>query len=495
MKNTLFGFLSACALTVCCAPRASALTATPSTTEGPYYTLSSANLVYTNPSAYGSTHLQTVEGTDNDLVHITAASTAASGTLTKLSGRLYNTAGTAIAGATIELWVADNNGIYTYVSASSGGNNYSGRDRNFQGFGKTTTTSSGYYEFLTIRPGLYTGRIRHYHLKVKVGSSTILTTQFMPADEAASTPSDGIVAGLGSSLSLCTYTPSSGSFSWGSASYTGLIVSKDLVINYTPAATTAKLVNVSSRARVETGDNVVIAGFVIAGTGSKNVLVRGLGPTLAASGITNPLADPVLSVYDAAGSLVGSNDNWRTNQAAVSATGLAPASDLDAALTLALAPGAYTAVLGGVNSGTGTGLVEVYDLSTTDSAIRISNLSTRAQVQTGQAVLIGGIVVQGTVSRRFLVRALGPTLANFGVANVLADPTIELMNASGVSVATNDNWASATNAAEVTASGLAPTDARESALLVTLTEGAYTIVVRGVGDTSGVGLVEFYELP
>ncbi len=656
------------------APQAWAETATPSVTEGPYYTLASANLVYSNPTAYGSAHLHTTDGTDNDMVHVYASSTSiASGTITKLSGNLVNTSGTPISGATIELWVADNNGIYWYVSSSSGTNNFANRDRNFQGFGTATTNTAGYYEFLTIRPGLYTGRIRHYHLKVKVGSTLILTTQFMPADEATATSNDGIVAGLGSQISLCTYTPTSGSFTFNGATYTGLIVSKNLVINYaatttapaittqpasvsatvgagasftaassgttpitwqwyktgsgaisgatsatyalsnlvaanagsyyavatnsagsatttaatltvtaastpsittgatlpggvigvaysqtlgasggttpyawtlaagtlpaglqlssagvlagtpttaatstftvqvrdaagavaakdftltvTATGTTTKMINVSSRARVDTGDNVVIAGFVVSGTGTKQVLVRGIGPGLASAGITDPLANPTLTVYDATGAALNTNDDWRAQEAVITPTGLAPSNDRDAALALTLAPGAYTAILSGVSAGTGTAIIEVYDLTTSDSAIRVVNLSTRARVLTGQNVLIGGIVVQGTAGKRFLVRALGPSLGAAGLANTLTDPSIQLVNSAGTPVATNDNWATATNAADVTATGLAPGDSRESALLVTLTEGAYTVILSGAGGSTGVALIEFYELP
>ena len=667
-------FLLAAMLFLGLAPRAWSETATPSVTEGPYYTLSSANLVYSNPTAYGSAHLHTTDGTDNDMLLVyTSSTSSASGTITKLSGYLINTSGTPISGATVELWVADNNGIYWYVSSSSGTNNFANRDRNFQGFGTCTTNSTGYYEFLTIRPGLYTGRIRHYHLKVKVGSTLILTTQFMPADEATSSSNDGIVAGLGSQISLCTYTPTSGSFTFNGATYTGLIVSKNLVINYaatttapaittqpssvsaavggsasftaaasgttpmtwqwyktgsgaisgatsathtlsnlvaanagsfyavatnsagsattgtatltvtaastpsittgvtlpggvigvayaqtlvasggtapyawtlasgalpaglqlspagvlsgTPAAaavstftaqvsdaagvtasraftlavtatgTATKMINVSSRARVETGDNVVIAGFVVSGTGTKHVLVRGIGPGLAAAGISDPLANPTLTVYDTTGTALNTNDDWRAQEAVITATGLAPSNDRDAAISLTLAPGAYTAILSGVSAGTGTAIIEVYDLTTSDSAIRVVNLSTRARVLTGQNVLIGGIVVQGTAGKRFLVRALGPSLAAAGVANTLGDPTVQLVNAAGAVVAANDNWATATNAAEVTATGLAPGSAAESALLVTLTEGSYTVIVSGAGGATGVALIEFYELP
>lgn len=216
---------------------ANALEVTPSTTEGPYYTLSSANTILSSSSANHAPHLLTVKGTDNDMIHIYAGSTQASGTITALSGTVVNTSGTAIVGATVELWIADNNGIYNYVSSSSGTNNYASRDQNFQGFGKCTTSASGAWSFLTIKPGLYVGRIRHYHLKVKVGTVPYVTTQLMPATEAAATPSDNIVASLGSSLSRCTYTPVSGTITWGGDSYTGQIVSgRQLVINYSASS-------------------------------------------------------------------------------------------------------------------------------------------------------------------------------------------------------------------------------------------------------------------
>ncbi len=227
-------------------------TTSPSTTEGPYYTLSSANLVYTNPSAYGSAHLHTVEGTDNDLIHIYSTSTASGGLVTKLAGQLRNTAGTPIAGARIELWQADNkggsatatgsSGIYTYLSSGSNMNNYSARDPNFQGFGACTTDASGNWSFLTIRPGLYTGRIRHFHIRVFISGTLILTTQFMPLDEATATPNDNVYASIpAAQRSMATYTPASGSFTFNGTTYTGQIVTKDLVISYTPAVTPASI--------------------------------------------------------------------------------------------------------------------------------------------------------------------------------------------------------------------------------------------------------------
>ena len=233
------------------------LTATPSTTEGPYYTLASANTL--------DKTIFTGAAGDNDLLHITASSVQASGTVQMLSGTLVNTSGTAIAGAVIELWEADNNGIYYYVSSSSGTNNYANRDTLFQHYGTCTTDSSGAWSFLTIRPGLYTGRIRHFHLKINIGGTLYLTTQLMPADEAAATPSDNIVSGLGSNLSLCTYTPTTGLITWGSSTYTGLIATKQLVVNYTVTTTAPSITTQPSALSVSSGSS---ASFSVTASGT-----------------------------------------------------------------------------------------------------------------------------------------------------------------------------------------------------------------------------------
>lgn len=255
----------------------------------------------------------------------------------------------------------------------------------------------------------------------------------------------------------------------------------------------APLVNVSTRARVETGDNVVIAGFVISGSGSKRVLVRTLGPSLAAFGVTGPLADPNIEIKNAAGTTLATNDNWRSNEAAVVASGFAPGSDLESAVVLDLAAGSYTAIVRGNGSAQGVAIVEVYDLDAPGASARLVNLSTRATVGLDQNVMIAGIVVGAGQTKRVLVRSLGPTLANFAVPNVLADPTIELRSGDTL-VAENDNW-QATQMTDITASGFAPPDAREPGLIVTLGPGSYTAIVRGKNATSGNAIVEIYELP
>ncbi len=258
-----------------------------------------------------------------------------------------------------------------------------------------------------------------------------------------------------------------------------------------------RLINLATRLRVETGDNVLIGGFVIQGTGTKRVIVRALGPSLPVAG---PLADPTLQIVNSQGQTIASNDDWRTSQQAViQQAGLAPSNDKESAVLLDLPAGAYTAVVRGFNGGQGVGLVEVYDLQVGNTEpARLINIATRGRVQTGDNVMIGGLVVSNGANKRVLFRALGPSLAGAGVANVLADPTVEIVNSQGVTVAANDNWQNQTSggsAAEITSFGLAPTNPNEAAVIVTLPPGGYTAIVRGANFTTGVALIEAYELP
>ena len=258
----------------------------------------------------------------------------------------------------------------------------------------------------------------------------------------------------------------------------------------TPAAI-AQLLNISTRAHVQTGENVLIGGFIVTGTDPKRVIVRALGPSVPVGG---RLANPALDLHD--GNTVISNDNWRSDQEAeIQATGLAPQNDLESAIVRTLAPGSYTAVMRGANGSTGIGLVEVYDL-TPNSISLLGNISSRGLVETGENVMIGGFIV-GPVdhgSPQVVVRAIGPSLASSGVANTLQDPVLELHDQSGTILATNDNWLTDRNSSFVLAAGLAPSDTRESALAITLTPGNYTAIVRGANDTMGVALVEVYNL-
>lgn len=246
------------------------------------------------------------------------------------------------------------------------------------------------------------------------------------------------------------------------------------------------LVNVSARADVLTGQNVAIAGFIITSTATttKQILIRGLGPSL---GLSGSLANPTLTLNGPNG-LIYSNNNWKeSQQSEIAATGLQPSNDLESAIIWTLAPGTYTAILAGYNGGTGIGLIDVYDIT---GLAPLVNVSSRARVGISNNVLIGGVIVQD--SKRAVVRALGPSLT--GVSGTLQNPRLDFYNGSGTLVASNDNWASGSAGSEIQRLGLAPTNPNESAILPTLGAGNYTAVVSGVNNTTGVGLVEYYAL-
>ncbi len=272
------------------------------------------------------------------------------------------------------------------------------------------------------------------------------------------------------------------------------------------APLTSQLLNISTRARVLTGDQVLIAGFIINGSGAKKVIIRGLGPSLAAAGLTGLLADPTLELHQGNTTLV-TNDNWKirsngtSQQAEVEATTIPPTNDLESAIVMTLNPGEYTAILKGRNNGTGVGLVEVYDLTSTGSS-KFANISTRGLVSTGNNVMIGGVIVGGgnNVGARIGVRAIGPSLSGMRVSGALADPTLELHDSNGALLAVNDNWkindqTNQSQEAEVRAAALAPTNDLESAIITSLLPGPYTAIVRGKNNTTGVALVETYNLP
>ena len=258
--------------------------------------------------------------------------------------------------------------------------------------------------------------------------------------------------------------------------------------------------NISTRMRVLTGDNVLIAGFIIAGTEPKNVIIRGIGPSLTGAGIT--LADPTLELHQGDVTL-STNDNWKINdqtgqsqEADIRATTIPPSNDLESAILMTLSPGAYTAILAGKNGGTGVGVVEVYDLAQGANS-KLANISSRGFVDTGDNVIIGGFIVGGGSGNggRVIVRALGPSVP---VAGALADPTLELHDRSGTTLATNDNWKTRPNGssqqAEIEVTTVPPASDLESALVQTLPPGNYTAIVRGKNNTTGIGLVEVYAL-
>ncbi len=255
----------------------------------------------------------------------------------------------------------------------------------------------------------------------------------------------------------------------------------------------ASFQNLSARAHIFTGEQILIGGFIIEGTENKMVLIRGLGPSLAAFGVVNPLANPTLSLYDHTATLVAANDNWKdTQQAQIQATGLAPSNDFEAAILATLSPGAYTAFLQGKAATTGIGLAEIYDVDPSVNA-QATNLSARGFVGTGNDVLIGGIIIRGPTGsmQRVLIRALGPSLG--GVASPLANPKLSLHDANGNVIANNDNWQDSQQA-DIAATGKAPPNTKESAILALLAPGNYTAIVTGKNGTTGVGLIEFYSL-
>jgi hypothetical protein len=260
---------------------------------------------------------------------------------------------------------------------------------------------------------------------------------------------------------------------------------------------TAQAINLSTRMRVETGDNVAIGGFIITGTAPKHVLLRAVGPTLVQTGITNALPDPVIELHGPGGFATITNDNWRDDpaqEAAITATGIAPASNLEAAIDATLSPGTYTAIVSSTNHNTGVGLVEVYDLGQ-GVAAKLGNISTRALVGTGGEIVIGGFILGShSDADRIVVRGIGPSLTAAGVPNALPDPTLELRDGNGTLLASNNNWQdNPAQAAELIAAGLAPTNNLESAIATTLPAGAYTALLSGVNDGVGVGLVEVYD--
>lgn len=262
-----------------------------------------------------------------------------------------------------------------------------------------------------------------------------------------------------------------------------------------PSTPLAKAVNISTRVFVGTGERVSIAGFIVTGDVPKRILIRGIGPSLAANGVPSPLPDPALALFDGAGKQVRLNNNWRDSQPdEIMATGLPPQNNLESAIVAALPAGHFTAVLSGNNGMTGNGLVEIYDLEPGTGAT-LANLSTRGFVGAGDNAMIAGVIIGEGESPIVVLRALGPTLANAGIVNPLLDPTIELHNNNGAVIGFNDNW-KASQMQAVNATVLAPTDEQEAAIVAPfLTPGNYTAVVRGKDNTTGVALVEAYRIP
>jgi hypothetical protein len=264
----------------------------------------------------------------------------------------------------------------------------------------------------------------------------------------------------------------------------------------TPAA---RALNISTRLRVEAGDNVMIGGFIITGNASKPVLLRGMGPSLAKAGIpaATILHDPVLELHGPNGSLIMRNDNWKDSpqRSQIEGTIFAPSDDRESVIVATLPPASYTAVLTGKNKTTGIGLIEIYDnKEAVDS--QLANISTRGFIDAGDSVMIGGFTLGGSSSNaRVAIRGIGPSLASAGLSHVLADPTLALHNANGTLLTSNDNWKDdPTSAAQLTARGLGLHDVHESGIFISLPPGQFTAILAGKNGATGIGLIEIYNL-
>jgi hypothetical protein len=243
------------------------------------------------------------------------------------------------------------------------------------------------------------------------------------------------------------------------------------------------------------------------------VIIRAIGSELTQYGVPNALVNPTMELHDSMGNLIASNDNWMStiiggiitaNQVRdIQSSGHAPTDGRESAIIADLPPGNYTAIVRGVDDTTGVGLVEVYDLSTDANSI-LGNISTRSSVQTGDNVMIGGFIVQGTQPKTVIVRAIGPELGGppYNIPGALANPTLELHDHTGRLIGSNDDWQhtiiggviTANQVPDIRNSGLAPADPSESAIIAELPAGNYTAIVRGVNDITGVALVEVYDL-
>lgn len=271
------------------------------------------------------------------------------------------------------------------------------------------------------------------------------------------------------------------------------------ILAVSASASPARLTNLSVRSFVGLGSKSLIAGFVTAGTGSKALAIRGIGPMLGSFGVPSTLADPVLEVRSAATGtpLVASNDNWSGDNGSAYGGFALPVGSKDAVVVSSLAAGGYTAQVSGAANGTGNGMVEVYDAALANASVRFINLSARTQVDAGQ-ILIAGFSVGPGAAKSVLIRAVGPSLSAFEVTDPMTDPRIEVFNSAGARIMQNDNWdGSAALGAFGTSVGAFPLTAgsRDAALALTLAPGGYTIQVSGVDSSAGVVLVEVYELP
>ncbi|HEU5080803.1 MAG TPA: glycoside hydrolase family 43 protein [Opitutaceae bacterium] len=296
---------------------------------------------------------------------------------------------------------------------------------------------------------------------------------------------------------------------WDSSDWPTL--TKPIVTNEPPKP--GRLTNLSLRSHAGSGDGTLIAGFIISGSGEKPVMIRGTGPTLTHFSVNGVLGNPLLELYNTVPTLIDSNDSWRQspNLAAIEAAkgttiGDVRLDDKEAIVLRSLSAGGYTAQLKGPEGDTGVALIELFDTDTAEPGSaefaaqpRLTNISARAEVGAGEAVLIAGFTINGNVPKHLLVRGTGGTLANYHLSGLLADPLLELHALNGDLVAQNDNWADAPNLAAIQAAngdhlGEFALAVKDAVLLATLAPGGYTAVLRGVNGATGVGLIEVFDL-
>lgn len=377
-------------------------------------------------------------------------------------------------------------GGYTHTISTAFGNPIAGRLA-WSGLSAGTTSAPAYITTIVGLPGAANGQDIQLRWRAATDTHTIAPgasgvriddIRLTPASCGVPTPTPTPTA-TATATSTPTPTPTPNPIG------VGLVEVYDL-----NQAIDSRLANLSTRAFVSTGNDIVIGGFLLSDGGSipDRIVVRGIGPSLAPAFFppSTVVANPTLELRDGNGSLILANNDWQddpTQAAEISAAGLALSNNLESAIAATLSPGVYTALLAGVDGGTGIGLVEIYDRGDGSGkpGIQTVNLSTRMRVLTGDRIGVGGFIITGTAPKRVLLRAIGPSLAQFGVPNVLADPVITLHGPAGFTTLTNNNWRD-TQEAEIMATGIAPTNDLESAIVVTLPPGAYTAVVSGNGQ-------------
>jgi hypothetical protein len=413
------------------------------------------------------------------------------------------------------------NGIlntFNVASLDCGGHNViNGAGHTIKGNGDIFTSGGLFTNNGTISPGFSPGKISisgNYVqgstgvLNLEIGGKTPATEYDQLVVTGAATLAgtlnltliDGYRPKVGDVFQIISFGSFTGAFS--TINFTGFTAQ----VTYGPTGITFKVLtvpdiplNIATRLLVNPDPNQLIGGFIITGTQPKKVIIRGIAPSLA-SFFSGVLADPTMELYQGSTLLV-SNDNWKvrasdgtSQQAEVEATTVPPSNDLESAIVATLAPGPYTAVLRGKGGTSGIAVIEAYDLDQ-NAKSKLANIATRGLVGTNENVMIGGFIMggNGQADGKVVIRAIGPSLAAFGIANVLQDPFLELHNANGTTIQANDDWQQ-TQATEISQTGLAPTDVRESAMVTTLPDGNYTAIVRGKNNATGVAVVEVYSL-